>query len=191
VQLAQLRSTHEQQLLAQLQQQRIEDQQAFQSKVATIKDAFNTKLEQETFDTKRLKKVSALFEAQEADIISNLDGSLIIRAKKIQFPPNSNKVASEYFEFLGRIKEVLNMYPNRMVKIEGHTDSIGDEKVNRTLSLQRAESVLEFLIAAGIDAGRLRAQGFGEVKPIASNTYKKGRAMNRRIDIIIGAPNHG
>jgi len=190
-QLAQLTKDYEQQLQVQLQMQRLEDQQAFQSKVATIKDAFNTKLEQETFETKRQRKVSDLFQPEEANIIPNLDGSLIIRAKKIQFAPSSNKVASEYFEFLGRIKEVLEMYPDRMVKIEGHTDSIGDEKVNRKLSLQRAESVLEFLIAAGIDGSRLRALGFGEVRPIASNTYKKGRAMNRRIDIIIGAPTNG
>jgi OOP family OmpA-OmpF porin len=76
----------------------------------------------------------------------------------------------------------------RKIKNEGHTDSSGDATINRKLSLQRAESVQEFLIAAGIDAGRIRAFGFGEVKPIATNMYKKGRAMNRRIDINIESP---
>ncbi len=171
-----------------LQEQRLKDQEAFQSKLSNIKSAFSTKLEQETFETNRQKKVQSLFKPDEVNIIASLDGSLIIRATTIQFAPNSSKVDSRYYDFLGRVKEALMMYPDRQIKIEGHTDSVGDEKANRALSLQRAEAVQEFLVVAGIDANRIRALGFGEVKPIASNMYKQGRAMNRRIDIIIQAP---
>lgn len=183
-----LQKSFDQTLNNKLHEQRAKDQQAFQAKVSNIKSAFSSKLEQETFENKRQKKVHDLFKKNEVDIIANLDGSLIIRAKKIKFSPNSSKVAGQYFEFLGRIKEALAMYPSRKVTIEGHTDSTGEEKENRKLSLKRAEAVQEFLIAAGYNGGKLRALGFGEVKPIASNMYKKGRAMNRRIDIIIEAP---
>ncbi len=174
-----------------LEQQHAEDQQIFQAKLSNMKSAFSTKLEQETFETKRQKKLRMIFKREEADIIANIDGSLMIRAKAIQFGPNSSKVDGQYFDFLARIKEALSLYPDRLVKIEGHTDSTGDEKANRELSLQRAEAVQEFLIAAGVSPDRVRALGFGEVKPIASNMYKQGRAMNRRIDITIEAPKHG
>ena len=64
---------------------------------------------------------------------------------------------------------------------------MGEVKANQKLSLKRAEAVRDFLIAAGTDAGRLKALGYGEVRPIASNEFKKGRAMNRRIDVAIAA----
>ncbi len=193
------RSAHQQELVLlqekfdkdleqRLYKQRLKDQTAFQAKVANIKAAFNSKLERETFEKKRQQKVRDLFADDEVDIITNLDGSLMIRVKKLQFGSSSSKVDGQYFDLLGRIKEALDLYPARTIVIEGHTDSSGDAKANRKLSLARAESVLEFLIAAGMDAERIKALGYGEAKPIATNMVKKGRAMNRRIDILIQAP---
>ena len=176
------------QLQQKLHEQRLKDSKAFQTKVANIKSAFNSKLERETFEKKRQQQIRDLFTNGEVDIITNLDGSLMIRVKKLQFGSSSSKVDGQYFDLLGRIKEALDLYPARNIIIEGHTDSSGDAKSNRTLSLSRSESVLEFLIAAGMDAERIKALGYGEAKPIATNMVKKGRAMNRRIDIIIQAP---
>jgi len=186
--LATLRENSGATLNSRLQEQRLKDQQAFQDKVSKIKSAFNSKLERETFEKKRQQKVRDLFSKNEADIISNLDKSLVIRAKAIQFSSNSSKVDAKYFDFLGRIKDALDLYPSRNIVLEGHTDSSGEALTNRKLSLSRAESVQEFLIAAGFDASRIKAVGYGEAKPIATNMYKKGRALNRRIDIIIQAP---
>lgn len=176
------------QLQQKLQAQRLKDSKAFQSKVANIKSAFNSKLNRETFEKKRQQNIRDLFSDGEVDIITNLDGSLMIRVKKLQFGSNSSKVDGQYFDLLGRIKEALDLYPARNIVIEGHTDSSGEARSNRKLSLARAESVLEFLIASGIDAERIKALGYGEAKPIATNMVKKGRAMNRRIDILIQAP---
>ena len=175
-------------LAERLREQRLKDQQAFQEKIARIKAAFNSKLERETFEKKRQQKIRDLFQKDEAEIITNLDGSLLIRAKKIKFGSNSSKIDGAYFDFLGRIKEALDLYPSRNIIIEGHTDSSGDAKANRKLSLARAEAVQEFLVAAGLDPNRIKALGYGEARPIASNMYKQGRAMNRRIDIVIQAP---
>jgi len=186
--IAALRENSDASLNARLQEQRLKDQQDFQDKVSKIKSAFNSKLERETFEKKRQQKVRALFSKDEADIIANLDGSLIVRAKAIQFSSNSSKIDAQYFDFLGRIKDALDLYPARNILLEGHTDSSGEAITNRKLSLARAESVQEFLIAAGFDASRIKAVGYGEAKPIASNMYKQGRALNRRIDIIIQAP---
>jgi len=186
--LAAMRENFDSTLNTRLYEQRVQDQQAFQEKVSSIKSAFNSKLERETFEKKRQQKVSKLFSKDEADIIINLDESLIVRAKAIQFGSSSSKIDAQYFDFLGRVKDALDLYPARNILLEGHTDSSGEAKENRKLSLARAESVQEFLIAAGFDASRIKAVGYGEVKPIASNMYKQGRALNRRIDIIIQAP---
>lgn len=188
LQMRNIEQSASERLNATLLAQRRQDQQDFQSKLSTIKTAFNSKLEQETFEKNRQKKLQELFHAGEVDMIVHLDGSLVIRVKKIQFAPNTTKIESKYFDLLSRIKEGLQMYPERGIKIEGHTDSIGDEKINQMVSLQRAESVQEYLIAAGIEATRIKAFGFGEVKPIATNTYEQGRTINRRIDIVIEKP---
>jgi outer membrane protein OmpA-like peptidoglycan-associated protein len=186
--VARLEENFDATLAERLHEQRLKDQEAFQAKVANIKSGFHAKLERETFEKKRQKQIRNLFQKNEAEIITNLDGSLLIRAKKIKFGSSSSKIDGKHFDFLGRIKEALDMYPSRNIVIEGHTDSSGDAKKNRKLSLARAEAVQEFLIAAGMNAERIKALGYGEVKPIATNMYKKGRAMNRRIDIVIQAP---
>jgi outer membrane protein OmpA-like peptidoglycan-associated protein len=69
-----------------------------------------------------------------------------------------------------------------MVRIEGHTDLIGRDEFNRSLSEARAAAVRDALIARGVPAGRLRAQGLGARRPIADNATESGRARNRRIE---------
>jgi outer membrane protein OmpA-like peptidoglycan-associated protein len=68
------------------------------------------------------------------------------------------------------------------VVIEGHTDNVGSDTLNLNLSQRRAQSVLNYLVSKNIDASRLRAKGFGESKPIATNATPLGRAKNRRVD---------
>jgi outer membrane protein OmpA-like peptidoglycan-associated protein len=157
------------------------------AQLANLKDAYRTKLEKETFETKRQKAVHALFKEGEVSILANLDGSLIIRLSGLKFASGKSKIDSNYFDMLGRLKEALDIYSDRNVRIEGHTDNRGEVKANQKLSLKRAEAVRDFLIAAGTDGGRLKALGYGEVRPIASNEFEKGRAMNRRIDVAIDA----
>ncbi|MDQ6995750.1 MAG: OmpA family protein, partial [Mariprofundaceae bacterium] len=152
-----------------------------------MKDAFRAKLERETFELKRQKRLRALFPEKGVQIIVNLDGSLLIRLGMLNFGSGETKLNARYFDLLGRLKEAMDIYGDRTFRIEGHTDSLGDAKENQQLSLQRAESVRDFLIAAGVDAASIKALGYGEVHPIASNEYAKGREMNRRIDVVIEA----
>jgi outer membrane protein OmpA-like peptidoglycan-associated protein len=74
-----------------------------------------------------------------------------------------------------------------MIVIVGHTDSSGDEKYNRMLSLKRAESVADYLISTGINEDQVRAIGRGSSEPIASNDTREGRMQNRRVDILVVA----
>ncbi len=76
----------------------------------------------------------------------------------------------------------------RGIIIEGHTDSLGNPEVNKRLSLQRADAVMEHLVSRGIDPQRIETRGFGEEVPVASNTTNAGRAMNRRVEVVIKTP---
>jgi OOP family OmpA-OmpF porin len=76
-------------------------------------------------------------------------------------------------------------YPDLNVVIEGHTDSVGTAAYNKKLSQQRAEAVKKYMVEKGIDANRLKAQGFGEVRPIASNDTEEGRQQNRRVEAAV------
>jgi OOP family OmpA-OmpF porin len=80
--------------------------------------------------------------------------------------------------------KLLKDNPGLKVGIEGHTDSTGTPARNKTLSQQRAESVVSALVKAGIDAKRLSTAGWGQDKPIADNKTEEGKAKNRRVEIV-------
>ena len=82
-------------------------------------------------------------------------------------------------------RKSLNAYPDSTVDIFGHTDNVGSASHNQRLSADRAEGVLNILVDAGVDQGRLRAIGRGEDDPVASNLSAEGRARNRRVEIVI------
>jgi outer membrane protein OmpA-like peptidoglycan-associated protein len=79
----------------------------------------------------------------------------------------------------------LKANPNMKVELAGHTCSIGSEAYNQGLSERRAQSVYNYLVANGIDAGRMTTVGYGETRPIASNATEEGRSLNRRVEVII------
>ncbi|HKI61558.1 MAG TPA: OmpA family protein [Mariprofundaceae bacterium] len=183
-----LKAEYASELEAKLAEQKNEILHAKDEQLSSMKDAFRAKLERETFEKNRQARVAKLFREGEVSILANLDGSLIIRLTGLKFAPNKSKIDPDYYDLLARLKQALDIYADRKVRIEGHTDNQGDVKSNQVLSLKRAEAVRDFLIAAKVDGTRLKALGYGEVRPIASNDFAKGRAMNRRIDVAIDAP---
>jgi OOP family OmpA-OmpF porin len=88
-------------------------------------------------------------------------------------------------EKLDHAVKVLNEFPSVKLSVEGHTDSVGSDKYNQGLSERRAKSVVDYLVKAGIDASRLTAVGYGKTRPVASNDTADGRAMNRRVDLVV------
>jgi len=83
---------------------------------------------------------------------------------------------------------LLKENPNHHLSIYGHTDAVGDEKKNEQLSQKRAETIVDYLIANGVDKKRLSAKGMGEQYPIASNDNATGRLKNRRVEIYLYIP---
>ncbi len=86
---------------------------------------------------------------------------------------------------IDKLAAFLMEYPNRNVLIEGHTDSVGNDSYNLTLSQQRADAVKMALVSRGIAPGRIISKGYGETFPVASNDTNPGRQQNRRVEIVI------
>ena len=104
-------------------------------------------------------------------------------AKTILFDTGKSSIKPQSEKVLADIVAILKEYPNAKFTVEGHTDSVGSEKTNQSLSEARALSVKEYLVANGVDEFRLSSKGYGESKPIDSNKTAAGRANNRRVEI--------
>jgi outer membrane protein OmpA-like peptidoglycan-associated protein len=103
----------------------------------------------------------------------------------VNFETASAVLTGQATKVLDGIAAALRGQPNIRVEIGGHTDDTGQPTYNLVLSQQRAESVRQYLIGKGIDAARMSTQGYGELKPIASNKTEEGRAQNRRVEFKI------
>ncbi len=86
---------------------------------------------------------------------------------------------------LNKLYDLLTNNPEMDIEISGHTDSIGTNEYNITLSENRAKSVYKYLINKGIDENRLTYKGYGETEPVAPNDTPEGRALNRRTEIKV------
>tara|TARA_R110002050_G_scaffold243115_2_gene379546 strand:- start:42187 stop:43506 length:1320 start_codon:yes stop_codon:yes gene_type:complete len=117
------------------------------------------------------------------EVTAEVQKTLNEYAKTILFDTGKSSIKSQSEAVLGDIITILKEYPTAKFTVEGHTDSVGSDKLNQRLSDSRANSVKEYLIKNGIDAFRLSALGYGEAKPIDSNKTRKGRANNRRVEI--------
>jgi outer membrane protein OmpA-like peptidoglycan-associated protein len=109
---------------------------------------------------------------------------------KIFFAYDSDRILPQSYELLDSVAKVINEHTEiAQIFIEGHTDSDGSDEYNLQLSDRRAKSVMRYLIENGrVEPKRLRAQGFGESRPIASNANEEGKAKNRRVEFRIVNP---
>lgn len=106
--------------------------------------------------------------------------------QKIFFETGKANILSKSFNLLDEVVSVLAENPQvKKISIEGHTDDVGSDDANRSLSQSRAESVRKYLIDNGVGTDRLSAKGFGETRPILPNTSKRNRSLNRRVEFRI------
>jgi len=102
----------------------------------------------------------------------------------INFDTDKAMLRPDAAPVVDEIAKLLQADPALKLSVDGHTDNTGSAEHNRTLSRARAESVRSALLAKGIDAARLGAQGFGADKPLADNDSEAGRAKNRRVELV-------
>ena len=143
----------------------------------------------------------AEFARREADIASQQVTSLTRQLENLQLRETESGVVVTLGDVLfasgeaqlvegGRssleeVVDLLQTEPDKKIRVEGHTDSLGDAEANLLLSEQRAQAVREALISLGVASERVSALGMGEDFPIASNEDEAGRARNRRVDVIL------
>jgi outer membrane protein OmpA-like peptidoglycan-associated protein len=117
--------------------------------------------------------------------INNAKVGEAIVLENISFEPNSSKLTDLSFSTLNQLVELFNSYPNLIIEIAGHTDNIGHNDLNLKLSVNRAKSVVGYLVAKGVDLDKLKAKGYGGSKPISNNKTEKGKRRNRRVEFKI------
>ncbi len=115
-------------------------------------------------------------------IVAEIKDEMVLEG--VSFAHNSADLTSASFEVLDQVVESLAAYPGVRVEIQGHTDSTGSAAYNLDISSRRAASVMNYLAGKGIAPNRLTAVGYGEDLPIADNTVAKGRAANRRVELV-------
>ena len=86
---------------------------------------------------------------------------------------------------LARVAGILLGHPGLEIEVEGHTDSVGSDAMNQTLSENRAEAVREYLLSQGVPKDAIVSRGFGKTRPLATNDTTDGRAQNRRVEIVV------
>jgi OOP family OmpA-OmpF porin len=106
----------------------------------------------------------------------------------IQFGVGSARLVPGSSPTLNEVAKILRQDPNLTVEIGGHTDNEGPARLNRKISLERAEEVKQYLAAQGVPSAQMVTKGYGEVHPIASNRHADGRAQNRRIEFKVLPP---
>jgi len=109
----------------------------------------------------------------------------ILSHHKIHFSYNKSHIKQSSYGLLNQLVEAVKECPQSYIFIKGYTDSLGKRDYNRKLSRKRAKSVMRYLVKKGVSKGRLKAIGYGEANPIATNRTKKGRRLNRRIEFQV------
>jgi OOP family OmpA-OmpF porin len=111
-----------------------------------------------------------------ADLVSALNMSII------NFETGSAAISPQSRDLLAKAAASMKQLPaGSVIEVSGHTDSTGDPAANLTLSQQRADAVRDTLIGMGVSADMLKASGYGDTQPVASNDTAEGRFQNRRI----------
>ena len=133
-------------------------------------------------------EVQSYFRRDEAEVYKQ-GNRLVIRLRAIQFPVGKDFILPSNYALLSKVQRAIRIFGEPHVIIEGHTDSTGSDEFNEYLSQQRAEAVRAYFVANGtLSDKRIAAVGYGSKQPLASNKTPEGRAINRRIDLLIVPP---
>ena len=115
------------------------------------------------------------------------DRGLVLTLGDVLFETGSSTLSPGAGRNLDRLVQFLTEHPDRLVQIDGFTDSIGSDAFNQDLSQRRADAVRFALLSRGISSARVATQGYGKSYPVASNSESSGRQLNRRVEVVIGA----
>ena len=130
-------------------------------------------------------RVRAL-EAQLRDMEARqTERGLLVTLGDVLFAFNKAELTAQAAPRLDKLASFLQQFPDRRLLIEGYTDSVGSDSYNQDLSDRRAQSVRDALVQRGVNSNRITVRGYGKAYPVADNASPEGRAMNRRVEIVI------
>lgn len=124
-----------------------------------------------------LKSFANVVEDKDRGLVISIGGETLFKVNSAKFGPSANQE-------LTALALYLQLDPRATV-VEGHTSNTGTAAYNMKLSQERAKGVMDYLIAQGVSPDRITSVGFGETRPIADNKTKAGRALNRRVDVVM------
>ena len=120
------------------------------------------------------------------DVVQTADNQLKLNIPSdISFDVNSAVIKPNLRPILDQFAQGLSSQPNTEIRIIGHTDSTGSDAINNPLSVNRAASARDYLVARGVNSQRIQIDGRGSHEPIADNATAEGRARNRRIEMYL------
>lgn len=121
--------------------------------------------------------------ADASSLMNEIEKTGHVAVYGIHFDTGKATVLADSEDTLKQVGDLLQHNPDLKLRVEGHTDNQGNAAANQALSEKRAQAVVAWLTAHGIEADRLKAQGFGQTKPVADNSSEDGRAKNRRVEL--------
>ena len=130
-------------------------------------------------------KLQSMVSAGQLKIRTDKGRMIVEMAEKVLFDSGKFKLKPEGLLALEQLTEILKTLEGRTFQVAGHTDDVGADDMNWTLSLNRAKSVAQYMIEKGMPAERLSAAGYGKFQPVAPNDTPEGKAQNRRIEIAL------
>jgi len=161
-----------------------EENEGLSRELASVRGTASS-LEEERRFSQLYGEVSSYFEPDDAEVYKQGD-KLLIRLRGIRFAVGDYVIQPEDYAVLTKVQMAIRAFGNPNVLIEGHTDSTGGLNINQHLSEQRADAVRAYLVANNVlPADRITAVGKADAEPLAPNASSEGRALNRRIDVII------
>lgn len=146
---------------------------------AEIEKARQTAEQAEREKRQLREQLNKIFETRESA------RGLIVNMSDVLFDTGKHTLKPGAREKLAKVAGIVVAHPGLMLSVEGHTDSVGSEEYNQTLSEKRANSVRDYLVQQGVPSTAIAAHGFGENQPVASNDHAAGRQQNRRVELVV------
>lgn len=134
---------------------------------------------------KQKQELEKSLENAKVESINNGEAIRVTFDSGILFATGSSSLNADSRDALSKLATSLTQNPQTNIRIIGHTDNTGSDRVNDPLSVNRAMSVYSFLLEEGIDYSRMDALGKGSKEPIADNSTPGGRQANRRVEVYI------
>jgi outer membrane protein OmpA-like peptidoglycan-associated protein len=186
---ARRRAEAEQAQAAAVAQQQQAQAQADAARAASAQAALLTaeaeRQKQEALQQKEAMRARLLAQLNQVLQTRDTARGLIVSMPDVLFDFDKYTLKPDARERLAKISGIVLAYPDLKLQVEGHTDSIGSDEYNQTLSEKRAESVQGYLVSSGVLPDHVTAVGLGKADPVADNSTAAGRQLNRRVDMIV------